>query len=99
MASNWDSSAALTIKETVFCYNVIELGFEKLFNSVLLYLDNTSTLHVAGILTYSTRVKHIALSYFFVQELVEEGKIPIHYVNTQDKRSDLGTKHQGRSSP
>ena len=40
--------------------------------------------------------KHIALRYFFVQELVEEGMITIHYVNTQDQLEDLGTKHLGK---
>ncbi|CAN0444133.1 unnamed protein product, partial [Ascophyllum nodosum] len=60
---------------------------------VPLYLDNTSTLHVAGNRTYSSRAKHIALRYFFVQELAEEGMITIHYVNTQDQLADLGTKH------
>ena len=63
---------------------MVELGFEKGFNSVPLYLDNPSTLHVAGNRTYSPRAKHIALRYFFVQELVEEGMITIHYVNTQE---------------
>ena len=75
---------------------MVELGFEKGFNSVPLYLDNTSTLHVAGNRTYSPRAKHIALRYFFVQELVEEGMITIHYVNTQDQLADLGTKHPGK---
>ena len=75
---------------------MVELGFEKGFNSVPLYLDNTSTLHVAGNRTYSPRAKHIALRYFFVQELVEEGMITIHYVNTQDQLADLGTKHLGK---
>ena len=75
---------------------MVELGFEKGFNSVPLYLDNTSTLHVAGTRTYSPRAKHIALRYFFVQELVEEGMITIHYVNTQDQLTDLGTKHLGK---
>ena len=75
---------------------MVELGFEKGFNSVPLYLDNTSTLHVAGNRTYSPRAKHIALRYFFVQELVEEGMITIHYVNPEDQLADLGTKHLGK---
>ena len=33
------------------------------------------------------------LSYFFVQELMENGKIPIHFVKPQDQITDLGTKH------
>ena len=64
-----------------------------------LWLDNTSTLHVAGNRAYSPRVKHIALRYFFVQELVEEGKVTIHYVKIQAKLADLGIKHLDRHRP
>ena len=67
--------------EVVFCSNMmLELGFNEGFGSVPLYIDNTSALHVIGKRTYSPRAKHIALRYFFVQDLVEEGKITIHFV-------------------
>ena len=90
-------AAALTMKGAVFFPNmVVEVGFEKGFSSVPLYLDNTSTLHVVGNRSYSARAKYTALRYFSVQELVEEGKTTIHYVNTQDQLADLGPKHLGR---
>ena len=77
-------AAALTTKEAVFSSNMmLELGFREGFGSVPLCIDNTSALHVAGNCTYSPRAKHIALRYFFVQELVEEGKVTIHFVKTQ----------------
>ena len=63
------------------------------FDSVPLYVDDTSALHVAGNRTYSSRVKHVASRYFFIQELVEKGRIVIHYVKTEDQLADLGTKH------
>ena len=73
-------AAALTMKETVFCSNMMkELGFGMRFDNVPVYIDSTSTLHVAGNQTYSPRVKHVALRFFFVQELVKEGRISIHY--------------------
>ena len=85
------------MKESVFCSNImLELVFKEGFDSVPFYIDNTSTLHVAGHRTYSPRAKHIALRYFFVQESVEEGKIPIHFVKTQDQIADLGTKHANK---
>ena len=41
-------AATLAIKEAVLCSNVMkELGFGMPFNSVPLYIDNTSALHVA----------------------------------------------------
>ena len=58
-----------------------------------LYIDSTSALHVAGNCTSSPCAKHIALRYFFVQELVEKGKVSIQYVKTEDQLADLGPKH------
>ena len=85
--------AALTMKEAVFCSNMMkELGFGTRFDNVPVYIDNTSTLHVAGNQNYSPRVKHVALR-LFVQELVKEGRISIHYVKTEDQLADIGTKH------
>ena len=88
--------AALVMEEeVVFCSNMmLELGFDKSFGSVPLYIDNTSALHIAGNRTYIPRARHIARRfYFFVQELVE-GKISIHYiVKSKDQLADLGTKH------
>ena len=83
----------LTMKETIFCSNMmLELGLKEGFSSVPLNIDNTSVLHLAGNRTYSSRAKHIALRYVFVQELVGEGKITIYFVKTQDQIADLGTK-------
>ena len=56
---------ALTMKRAVFCSNImVELGFEKGFSSVPLYLDKIPTLHITCNRTYSSWAKHIALSYF-----------------------------------
>ena len=63
-------AATLAMKEAVFFSNMMkDLGFGIRFESVPLYIDNTSALHVAGNRTYSSRVKHMALRYFFIQEL------------------------------
>ena len=61
---------------------MLELGLDESFGRVPVYIDNTSALHFAGNRTYSPRVKRIVLRYFFVEELVEEGNISIHYVKT-----------------
>ena len=60
------------------------------FDSVPLNLENTSNLHVAGNQTYSPRVKHVVLRYFFVQKLARrEGQISIHYVKTEYQLADI----------
>ena len=47
----------LTLKEeAIFCSNImLELGFDKRFGSVPLYIDNTSALHITGNRTYIPR--------------------------------------------
>ena len=88
---------ALTMKEADFCSNMMEeLGFKEGFGSVSLSIDSTTALHVAGNRTYSPRAKDIALRYFFVKELVEEGNFTIHFVKTQNQIADLGAKHSNK---
>ena len=49
-------AGVLTMKEAVVCSNmIVELGFEKGFICVPLYLDNTSTFYIAGNRIYSPR--------------------------------------------
>ena len=61
-----------------------------------MYIDNTSTLHVAGNRTYSSRIKHVALRYCFIQDLVKEGRIAINYGKMEDQLADIGTKYLGK---
>ena len=87
-------AVALTTKEAMFCSNMmLELGFDESFGSVSLYIGNTSVLHVTGNRIYSPRAKRAAPRYYFVRELVEEDKIGIHYIKTEDQLADMGTKH------
>ena len=86
-------AGALAMKEAVFCSNMlIELGFGNEFENAPLHIDNTAILHV-GNRAYSSRRKDIALRFFYVRELVSEGKITIHYISTEDQLVDIGTKH------
>ncbi|CAB1108749.1 unnamed protein product [Ectocarpus sp. CCAP 1310/34] len=86
-------AAALAMKETIFCTNMMkELGFGSEFRSAPLYI-NTATLHVIGNQTFSGRTKHVALRFFYIREIVKEGRISIHYIPTEDNLADIGTKH------
>ena len=87
-------ASALAMKEAVFCSNMLaELGFGKDFAKVSSYCDNTATLHALGNRFFSSRTKHIALRFFFIRELVSEGRISIHYIPSDINPADIGTKH------
>ncbi|CAN0451850.1 unnamed protein product, partial [Scytosiphon promiscuus] len=40
-----------------------------------------------------SRVKYVALRYFFIQGLVKEGKMSVKYAKTEDQLADIDTKH------
>ena len=87
-------AAATEMKESLFCRNMMmELGFTEGFRSVPVYIDNASALHVAENRTFSPKAKNIALRYFFVQEIMKEGKVTIHLLKTEQQLADLRTKH------
>ena len=72
---------ALAMKEGVSCLNILaELGFGKEFEQVPLHIDNTSTLHVIGNRTFSSRTTHIALRFLYIRELGNENKTPTDYI-------------------
>ena len=87
-------ASALAMKEAVFCSNMLtEPGSGKDFANVPLHCDNTATLHALGNRSFSSRTKHIALRFFFIRELVSEGRISIYYIPTDINPADIGTKH------
>ena len=45
-----------------------------------------------GSSSFSSRTKHIALRFFYVRELVNDGVISIHHIPTENQLGDIGTK-------
>ena len=86
---------AFAMKEAVFCSNMLtELGFGKEFAQVPLYCDNTATLHALGNSSFSSRTKHIALCFFYIRELVSEGRDKLHPDRQQPSRHRHETPEQ-----
>lgn len=79
-------------KEAVSLCNFLKgLQFENL-SSVPSNCDSTGALTVAGNAAYSSRTKHTALDFFFLLELVQDGKITLHSVPTGKMLAGCGTK-------
>ena len=79
---------------SAFCSNMLtELGFGKEFEQVPLHIDNTATLHVFSNSAFSSRTKHIDPRFFYIRELVNDNKVTTHYISTERRLADIGTKH------
>ena len=62
-----------------------------------LWCDNKSTIALTrdnGV--YHARTKHIALRFFFIRDLVQEGTLQVHHVASANNVADIFTKALGR---
>ena len=62
-----------------------------------LCLDNKSAIEISRNHVHHGRTKHIEVRYHFIQKCVEEGKVNLKYVRTEDQLADLFTKSLGIS--
>ncbi|CAM9260546.1 unnamed protein product, partial [Sphacelaria rigidula] len=73
-------AAALNIKDAAFFSHVMrELELRTRCDSVIVYIDNISTPPVTGYRTYSSRVKHVALRYSVIEDMIKEGRIAVSF--------------------
>ena len=80
-------------REAVYLSNfLMELGF-KTFSSVPINSDSTGALSVAGNAMFSSRIKHIALRFFFARAFIKRNKITLHHKPTQQMLADIATQH------
>jgi hypothetical protein len=85
--------SAVTAGQTILWYRNLfeELGY-KSTDSSLLYIDNQSAIQVAKDPEHHGRMKHLDLRTYWLRETVEEGKIKVQHLSTQDMPADLLTK-------
>jgi Reverse transcriptase (RNA-dependent DNA polymerase) len=63
---------------------------------VKLYIDNKSTISLCKNPVYHDRSKHIDTRFHYIRECVEEGKIEVEHIGTNDQLADILTKLLGR---
>lgn len=57
-----------------------------------LHCDNLGATFVCKNLIFHSRMKHLALDYFFVRELLQKGAIRVQHISTNDQIADIMTK-------
>ena len=65
---------------------------EDIIELVTLYYDNTKAINISKNLVMHTKIKHIAIKYHYVRELVQDKEVKMEYVNTKEKIVDIFTK-------
>lgn len=85
------------VKEILFCQQILEeLGLEESSRGPTeLFVDNKSSINLASRIGYSARTKHIDVKHHFIRELVENGRVRILHVRSEENLADVCTKGLG----
>lgn len=79
------------------CSLLSELGL-KLHAAPTIYCDNVGATYLCANPVFHSRMKHIAIDYHFIRELIQNGKLRVNHVSTKDQRADALTKPLPRST-
>uniref|UniRef100_A0A453T4V4 Reverse transcriptase Ty1/copia-type domain-containing protein n=1 Tax=Aegilops tauschii subsp. strangulata TaxID=200361 RepID=A0A453T4V4_AEGTS len=63
---------------------------------VKLHIDNKSTISLCNNPVHHDRSKHIDVKFHYIRECVEEGRMEVEHVNTNDQLADILTKSLGK---
>ena len=65
---------------------------EEITEPVILYFDNTSAINISKNPVMHAKIKHIAIKYHYVRELVEDKQVKMEYINSKEQIADIFTK-------
>ncbi|KAH9113919.1 hypothetical protein AeMF1_011958 [Aphanomyces euteiches] len=63
------------------------------YDATTLYMDNQSAIAIGSNQASIQRTKHIALRFYFLRDLVRDGKFRLIYLQTNVMPADVFTKH------
>ena len=67
-----------------------ELG--KVQNTIKVFCDSQSAIHLAKNPAYHSKTKHIPVKYHFVRHVVDEGGVVLEKVHTKENSADMFMK-------
>ena len=85
-------AGSVAATEAIYLSNFLrELGIDS-DGPTPLYVDNKSAVDLSYNPEHHSRVKHIERRHFFIRECVEDGRLRVPYVPTEDNVADFFTK-------
>ena len=65
---------------------------EEITKPMILYCDNTIAINISRNPVMHAKIKHIAIKYHYVRELVEDKHVKMEYIHTKEQIEDIVTK-------
>jgi len=82
--------------QLIWLGQLLESLYDKATTAAELLIDNQSAIQLCKNPVFPGRSKHIETRFHFIRESVENGKVAVRHVNTDDQLADIMTKPLGR---
>nr|GMD36030.1 polyprotein [Ipomoea batatas] len=82
--------------ELVWIQNLLQEAGIRLRRPPSLLCDNLGATYMCKNPVFHSRMKHLALDYFFVHDMVAEGSLSVQHISACDQVADVLTKPLGR---
>ncbi|KAL5715795.1 hypothetical protein ACHQM5_017567 [Ranunculus cassubicifolius] len=79
------------VKEAIWLQGLVgDLGIQQ--DTVTVYCDSQSAIHLAKNQVHHARTKHIDVRYHFIRDVIEDGEVLLLKISTKDNPADMLTK-------
>ena len=85
-------ATAINYTKIVWIKQLLKGMKEEITALVILYCDNTSAINISKNLVMHAKIKHIAIKYPYLRNLVEDKEVKMEYVNTKEQIVDIFIK-------
>ncbi|XP_073111778.1 uncharacterized protein [Elaeis guineensis] len=85
-------SALMATSQAIWLRKILEDIGEKQEEATELFCDNKSAISMVKNPTFHSCTRHIAIKHYFIQEVVEEGEVPVQFCKTSEQLVDIFTK-------
>ena len=65
--------------------------FKMMYRNITLHYDSQSTIHLLKDSTFHDHMKHIDIKYHFIRKVVEEGRIMLEKIDTDENTTNMLT--------
>ena len=87
-------AAAINCTNIVWLKHLLKGMKEEITKLMILYCDNISAINISKnlVILMHAKIKHIAIKYHYVRELVEDKQVKMEYIHTKEQIVDIFTK-------
>ncbi|CAL1413979.1 unnamed protein product [Linum trigynum] len=85
------------MSEVQWVLNILSELHQPLSSAPTLYCDNLGAVHFSSNPVFHSRMKHLALDYHFMRQLVQTKKLVVRHLPTASQLADILTKTLSRT--